>query len=451
MTKKNLVLLKEDKPEFYAQLHPTKNDEEGIDTSALTMGSTLKVWWKCENGHEWQSKVAGRKGCPSCYRIRGGNIQDNSPYLLARWNHAKNEGIDPATVSLGSRMNLWWVCEKGHDVHNSPRSFVNKFKCDVCLKAKNLGQAKKYENLDNRLTNTHPEIAELWDEFRNGALTPMHVRSSRPGTFWWICVKGHAEEHTIRKMLGKREACSECKADNGYKTKKQLKAMQDLPAKPKFDRSLISKEAWDYIYCKDPAESIASLKPYVAERWHHTLNGPRTPENHSAKAHTWVWLRCDYNHANLFELNGSKETLEDCSDCTRSFFICRPELVEKYWDYERNVVSPKEILMEDRDTLIWWRCARNHCFQKSAVHMKDSKTKCIWCYNMDHRNLTNEVPEVAAEWHPTKNGDKEANTYTRGSDEKVWWQCSEGHEWQAFIKNRAIKRTSCVECRKNNR
>jgi hypothetical protein len=46
--------------------------------------------------------------------------------------------------------------------------------------------------------------------------------------------------------------------------------------------------------------------------------------------------------------------------------------------------------------------------------------------------------QLAAQWHPTKNGNFTPNQVTAGSDKKVWWKCPKGsdHEWQAIIGNR---------------
>lgn len=56
-------------------------------------------------------------------------------------------------------------------------------------------------------------------------------------------------------------------------------------------------------------------------------------------------------------------------------------------------------------------------------------------------------PEVAAEWHPSLNGDLKPTDVTRGSDRKVWWQCAWGHEWQAYIYSRTgTFATGCLYC-----
>jgi len=45
-------------------------------------------------------------------------------------------------------------------------------------------------------------------------------------------------------------------------------------------------------------------------------------------------------------------------------------------------------------------------------------------------------PKLAKEWHPTRNGDLTPDHITCGSIKKVWWLCTKGHEWEAFIINR---------------
>ena len=58
-------------------------------------------------------------------------------------------------------------------------------------------------------------------------------------------------------------------------------------------------------------------------------------------------------------------------------------------------------------------------------------------------DLATVSPKVAAEWHPTKNGDLKPTDVTAGSSKKVWWLCRRGHEWEAIIVARAKRGSSC--------
>jgi hypothetical protein len=57
-------------------------------------------------------------------------------------------------------------------------------------------------------------------------------------------------------------------------------------------------------------------------------------------------------------------------------------------------------------------------------------------------------PNLAKEWHPTRNQNLNPRTVTPGSSKRVWWICGNGHEWQApiYLRNRG---SSCPVCRRS--
>jgi len=54
-------------------------------------------------------------------------------------------------------------------------------------------------------------------------------------------------------------------------------------------------------------------------------------------------------------------------------------------------------------------------------------------------DLQSQNPELANEWHPTKNGDLKPADVGKAGGQRVWWQCSKhpDHEWDAPIYSRA--------------
>ena len=56
-------------------------------------------------------------------------------------------------------------------------------------------------------------------------------------------------------------------------------------------------------------------------------------------------------------------------------------------------------------------------------------------------------PELAKQWHPTKNGELTPGDVTPGSNKKVWWKCdkADDHEWDTRIADRA-KGDGCSCC-----
>lgn len=451
MAIKDQRLLSEVKPDWYAELHPTRNAENGIDIQTLLATSKEKVWWQCEKGHAWQTSAISRKGCPFCRSAGNKNIQDNAPELLPRWNYEKNKEIEPSWITPSSKREVWWKCKNNHEFLAPPRNFLTNFKCAECL-----DNVSELEENPVERTNKHrrisdiPELATRWNHFRNGALTPSMLFINRKTLVWWICDEGHEGQYIVDKMYYKKgKLCDVCKALNskGISKKKlsELQAVEDM--REPYIPGQVSKEAWEYIYSKDNADSIASLNTYVAKHWHPDLNGARTPENHSAKAHTWVWLRCENNHDHLFELNGSKEVMDECEECNRSLLVKNPALVSQWWDAEKNTLEPAIILYNDGSHLVWWKCENGHSFQRTVLQMSRMKNKCNDCLKFSDNNLTVAAPHIALQWHPLKNGELRPEDFTRGSERKVWWQCHKcSHEWQAVIKNRVINGTRCAQC-----
>jgi hypothetical protein len=62
------------------------------------------------------------------------------------------------------------------------------------------------------------------------------------------------------------------------------------------------------------------------------------------------------------------------------------------------------------------------------------------------KSLAKVMPELAAQWHPTKNAPLTPENFTDRVAFKAWWQCKEGHEWQASIKSRT-RGNGCPYCR----
>ena len=68
--------------------------------------------------------------------------------------------------------------------------------------------------------------------------------------------------------------------------------------------------------------------------------------------------------------------------------------------------------------------------------IKSHKTNKIDTKPKSGKSLAEKSPELAKEWHPTKNGDLTPYDVTLGSNKKVWWRCFKGHVWPAVINSR---------------
>ena len=108
-------------PDLLTEWHPTKNNT--LTPEMVMPNSTKKVWWQCDNGHEWQATVANRNnrksGCPYCsgrLRIQGVNdLATLYPNIVTEWNYEKNGGLNPSELSPSSKMKVWWICKNNHE------------------------------------------------------------------------------------------------------------------------------------------------------------------------------------------------------------------------------------------------------------------------------------------------------------------------------------------------
>jgi hypothetical protein len=61
-------------------------------------------------------------------------------------------------------------------------------------------------------------------------------------------------------------------------------------------------------------------------------------------------------------------------------------------------------------------------------------------------SLADTHPQIASEWHPTKNTELTPYDVLSGSNQKVWWKGTCGHEWQAVIASRTKIGSGCPIC-----
>ena len=64
----------------------------------------------------------------------------------------------------------------------------------------------------------------------------------------------------------------------------------------------------------------------------------------------------------------------------------------------------------------------------------------------DGKKYVSDIPELMAEWHPTKNDGLVPEDISFGSGITIWWQCSSGHEWSATANTRTNLKSGCPEC-----
>ncbi len=177
------------------------------------VGSGKKVWWICNNGHEWQAiirdRVNGNK-CPYCIGkkiIVGFNdLSTTNPTLSSEWNYEKNASLMPENFTAGSGKKVWWKCKKGHEYIAQILSRNHGTGCPICA-------SKKVLPGYNDLQTINPTLAKEWNYEKNQPLTPLNITSNSEKKVWWICINGH-EWMTTVSHRNNGQGCPICYRNN---------------------------------------------------------------------------------------------------------------------------------------------------------------------------------------------------------------------------------------------
>lgn len=198
-------------PSIAAQWHPQKNGT--LRPAQVMAGNHRKVWWQCENGHEWQAVISARtnsgSGCPVCAgkQILPGvnDLASGFPALAEQWAKEKNDNLSPEQISIYSNRRVWWRCALGHSYRAAVSSRTSCGSgCPYCTGRKVLAGF-------NDLASREPDIAGQWHPTLNGTLTPEMVTAGSHKKIWWQCPDGHVWRAAIYSRTGtKKCGCPVC-------------------------------------------------------------------------------------------------------------------------------------------------------------------------------------------------------------------------------------------------
>lgn len=129
-----------------------------------------------------------------------------------------------------------------------------------------------------------------------------------------------------------------------------------------------------------------------------------------------------------------------------SLAILNPKLTEE-WDIGKNhTLQPCDVRIHSHKK-VWWRCRNGHGYNV-AIDRRSAGEGCPYCsgHRTSNENcLATLDPNLAKEWHPTKNGTLTPKGFTCGSHKKVLWLCKKGHSYVAAINQRSEGR-GCPYC-----
>ena len=127
-----------------------------------------------------------------------------------------------------------------------------------------------------------------------------------------------------------------------------------------------------------------------------------------------------------------------------------PKMIEMEWDFEKNIVEPDQIAPHTNKK-VWWVCQNGHSYTSSPNNKLNGGGDCPYC---SHQKVSTETslfatyPEIAREWHPTRNN-LEPKEVLPQSNLDVWWKCSIcGTEFKRKVYQRVKSPFGCKVCNK---
>ncbi len=335
--------------------------------------------------------------------------------LLEQWHPTKNGGLKPEDVSYGSQKKIWWRCSRGHEWQSAVYTRAEKnCGCPYC--------SGRLTAPGQDLASRYPELAKQWHGSKNGKASPEQFPPGSHRPVWWQCDAGHAWKATIKSRV-EGNGCPVCTG------RKVIPGVNDLK----------------------------TLAPELAKQWHPTKNGTLTPEQVVCGSSRKVWWRCPLGHQWQAEIH-SRVMGKGCPVCTGKTVLAgendlqshAPELA-KQWHPEKNGrLKPSQVSVSS-NRRVWWRCEKGHEWEAVISSRTASRSECPYCANRKvlpgFNDLKTLEPLVAAQWHPTRNEGLEPTMVLPGSRKRVWWQCTDGHEWKAVIYSRTgAQKCGCPVC-----
>lgn len=274
------------------------------------------------------------------------------------------------------------------------------------------------------------QLLSEWDSEKNAplGLFPEKLRKKSNKKVWWKCSNGHSWQMEVHHRTNGR-GCPFCNH------KRVLKGFNDL----------------------------TTLFPEIAAEWHPTGNPDKNIDDYVQGSATRIQWQCKTcQHSWIAAIRARTQRKSGCPECAKKIRgqtrkqtnlatrkpINNPLLL-KEWDYQKNPKPPSEYLPGSNEK-VWWKCSTcGHEWEALISNRALSGRGCPCCANKKvvagKNDLATTRPELAQEWHPTKNLPLIPQNVFAGSAQKVWWKCPTGHEYQASLLHRS-QGTNCPIC-----
>ena len=264
----------------------------------------------------------------------------------------------------------------------------------------------------NDLATVNPDLAAEWHPDKNGDLSPTQITAGTSKKVWWMCRLGHEWEAAVSSR-NKGSGCPYCTGQRA------IPGVNDL----------------------------STVNPGLAAEWHPSKNGPLCSNQVMPKSSKKVWWlgKCGHEWEAAVSSRAAGSACPYCNGHKllpgyNDLATVDSELASEWHPTKNGDLRANQVTAHCARK-VWWMGKCGHEWQ-ATVASRESGNGCPFCSGRKTLKGFNDLatinPQLAAEWHPTKNGDLSPNQVTAGSSKKVWWVCIKcGNEWKAVINNRS--------------
>jgi DNA-directed RNA polymerase subunit RPC12/RpoP len=262
------------------------------------------------------------------------------------------------------------------------------------------------------LATCYPDVAKQWHPTKNGDLKPEDFKPKSNKKVWWLCPRGDEYAAVIGNRTILERGCPYCSGN--------------IPIKG--------------------ATDLATCCPDVAKQWHPTKNDDLRPKDFKSQSNKKAWWLCPKGHE--YESKIFNRTRgQGCPYCAGNLPIkgendlttCYPD-VAKQWHPTKNGDLRPEDFKPKSNKKVWWLCPKKHVYAAIVNARTTRNDGCPYCSGRKaiegETDLETLRPDIAKEWHPTKNGGVKLSTIMVGTGSKHWWLCPEGHEYESTVCDR---------------
>jgi len=501
--KKFKMSLAEKRPDVWEIWHPTKNGKDSPKN--VGCDSNEEYWYICKKGHDWKAsayEVAQGNKCIICAIKKVSSLNcllNTKPEIAKQWHPTKNNGITPNDIAGESNKKVWWLCPRGHEYESSPNARKNVYSgCNKCTRELQTSFPeqsvyyyikKVFPDAENgfkvySLNNKQLELdifipclnlgieydgifhgsseGKIRDEQKNKALNEVGVKliRLREGNLPIISAYNsfvipllNDSNLEINQAITK---LFQYVLHNFILDSEKVNIISNLKINIELDLINIM----DNYIVTVKKKSLAEKYPQLASEWHPTKNKNLKPEYFTPYTTKKVWWQCKVNLEHEWKTAISNRTLggNGCKYCAGQAVTSETCLAVRYpnisiqWDFKVNGDKTPYNSMPGSRQVVWWICPKEHSYDMRINKKVSSGLNCPICTGKRvsiETCLATVNPELAKEWHPTKNGQKTPMDFTAGSSRReFWWRCKDNpeHEWECTIYKRHTRNYGCPYC-----